>query len=142
ELGERGSALAGPEQRLLAELDVLGLVPGDLDQPALALSAPGLRDREEDLVFELGLLDGLVQGAEERGVVAPRPVALADPEDRLLPELHRRAGPEGEVPERLLRPGGAVLGEGEDGLVLELLVGSGLENGVERRHRPLAAHLR
>src|SRR5687767_14465887 len=116
ELGARDVRLAGPEQRLLAQLDVLVHVAGYPEQPALALPSLYLGHVEENLVARLGVPELGEQGLEEAHPVGI--VALADPEDRLLAEVAGDAGAEREVAQRLASPRRILLGQGENGRVL------------------------
>src|SRR5688572_8072987 len=57
EIRARGAALAGPKERLLPHLQSFALVPSHVEQPGKALLGSGLRDREQELLLQLVVLE-------------------------------------------------------------------------------------
>ena len=103
--------------------------------------ATGLRQREEHLVPELLLLEPPVERPQERFVLLA--AALADPEDRLLPQVR------GQVRDARRRRGAPAwpaalpcCDSANIGLLLQRPILRGPEDRVERADRSIGAHLR
>jgi hypothetical protein len=140
QVGEGRSRLACPEQGLLAHLDRLLLVLRQIEQPAPVVRVTHLAEGEDHLLLQVVGGDPRVESAQEGRVLGGVP--LAEPEDRLFARVIRGAGFLGEVAQDLAGAVAADLGQGEQRLLLDLLVGRGLEDRVERGHGFLAPHLR
>src|SRR5688500_15536784 len=123
--------LAGPEERLLPQLDVLLLVERDAPDPLGVSVAVLLREGEDDLLLQPLVPELRVERLEEGRVLGR--VVLAEPEDRLLAQLGRLALAPRVLAEDAAAPRAAVLRQREDGLVLDPLVARALEDVLEHR---------
>ena len=119
EIGDRRPALSGPEERLLPDLDRLSAVAGHAEEPTSCSPVPPICEIEKRIFLRSSSPLIRPKSSAQVGRVLAS-AALADPEDRLLPQVApaRRSARQGA--QRLLGAGTVVLREREDGLVLQV----------------------
>src|SRR5690349_12489231 len=137
-LHARITRLAWPEKCFLAQLDVFLRIERNAHQPLIVAHSLLLRQREQNLLPEILVLQPRIQVAQKLRVLGR--TALTEPENRLLAQIRRFALSHREVAQNLLRPRLALLREREQSLLLDVLVTVALQNLLEQSGR--AWHLR
>src|SRR5688572_29877068 len=72
-----------------AQVRAVFRVEGDVEQPAVVAEATHLREREQELLAEVLVVDAAEERAQEVGILLRAP--LSEPEDRLLADVLGRS---------------------------------------------------
>src|SRR5687768_5859773 len=122
-----------------AQVRAVFRVEGDVEQPAIVAEATHLREREQDLLAEVLVVDSAEERAQEVGVLLR--AALSEPEDRLLADVLGRIRAFRQAAKQRLGSRRVVLVQRMDGLRAEVHVRRRSGDRLESLSGSLGANL-